>query len=354
MARAAPTDADRVLAALRLGWAVSELRGRLRPGEKLIEIKSLEGVRTHTLPLGGERTPVEQLVEAEAVVCSLAGRLEVDRNVNEFRDADGSISQAASERLVELSKGLSSGRVDWDEMGAFLYQWDAKIQDELAGDAFNVAGAYQLGRGLGEIAWLDPTQALADESTSWAFVLSERRASTLQRLSKRLAEYFQPLTAAGVARGLGLWAETVKPGELRDDAACRKRLIDQTKRWRDLLLTGLDPATLLPPSKFLARARQIRHVLRSFWLELTIAAVGALLTALAAALLASTSNHSLGAFLGVLGLSGITTSGIVAKARTQALALLGKLREALDADLIVDAAVVHPWPPAEKPWWRLR
>jgi hypothetical protein len=355
MARAAPTDADRVLAALRLGWAVSELRGRLRPGEKLIEIKSLEGVRTaHALPLGGERTPVEQLIEAEAVVCSLAGRLEVDSNVNEFRDADGSISQAASERLVELSKGLSSGRVDWDEMGGFLYQWDAKIQDELAGDAFNVAGAYQLGRGLGEIAWLDPTQASADESTSWAFVLSERRAGTLQRLVKRLAEYFQPLTAAGVARGLGLWAETVKPGELRDDAACRKRLIEQTKRWRDVLLTGLDPATLLPPSKFLARARQIRHVLRSFWLELTIAAVGALLTALAAALLASTDNHSLGAFLGVLGLSGITTSGIVAKARTQALALLGKLREALDADLIVDAAVVQPRPPEQKPWWRLR
>jgi hypothetical protein len=87
--------------------------------------------------------------------------------------------------------------------------------------------------------------------------------------------------------------------------------------------------------------------------ELTIAAVGALLTALAAALLASTDNHSLGAFLGVLGLSGITTSGIVAKARTQPLALLGKLREALDADLVVEAVVVQPWPPEPKPCWRI-
>jgi hypothetical protein len=38
----------------------------------------------------------------------------------------------------------------------------------------------------------------------------------------------------------------------------------------------------------------------------------------------------------------------VAKARTQALALIGKLRDALDADLIVDAVVVQPKPPARK------
>ena len=354
MAWAAPTDADRVLSALRLGWAVSELRGRLRPGDKLIEIKSLEGVRTaHTLPLGGERTPLEQLIEAEAVVCSLAGRLEVNSDVNEFRDADGATSQAASDRLVELSKGLASGSAGWDEMANFLYQWDAKIQDLLAGDAFNVASAYQLGRGLGEIAWLDPTEESAHESTSWAFVLSTRRVGTLQRLVKRLAEYFQPLTATGVSAGLGIWGGTVDDVKLRKKEGCRIRLTEQTRRWRDVLLTGLDPSTLLPPSKFLARARQIRHVLRSFWLELVIAAAGAGLTALAAALLASTDNHSLGAFLGVLGLSSITTSGVVAKARTQALALIGKLRDALDADLIVDAVVVQPKPPERKRMWLL-
>jgi hypothetical protein len=364
MARAAPTDADRVLCALRLGWAVSELRGRLRPGNTLIEVKQLEeGARTaHALPLGGERTPVEQLIEAEAVVCALAARLEVDCDIKDFRDADGTTSQAASIRLVELAKELARVRArkdapdeqrSWDEMANFLYQWDAKIQDQLAGDQFNVASAYQLGRGLGEIAWLDPTQDAADDSTSWAFVLSSRRVGTLQRLVKRLAEYFQPLTATGVSVALGVWGKTVKDDTLRESPACRIRLTEQTRRWRDVLLTGLDPATLLPPSKFLARARQIRHVLRSFWPELVIAVAGAGLTALAAALLASTDNHSLGAFLGVLGLSSITTSGVVAKARTQALALIGKLRDALDADLIVDAVVVQPKPPERKRMWLL-
>jgi hypothetical protein len=360
----APSDADRVLHALRLGWAVSELRGRLRPGKTLVEVKQLEaGARTaQALPLGGERTPLEQLIEAEAVVCALAARLEVDSDINEFRDAEGTTSQMASKRLIELAKELARVRArkdapgeqrSWDEMANFLYQWDAKIQDQLAGDEFNVASAYQLGRGLGEIAWLDPTQEAADESTSWAFVLSSRRVGTLQRLVKRLAEYFQPLTSAGVSMGLGVWGKTVKDDKLRESEGCRLRLTEQTRRWRDVLLTGLDPATLLPPAKFLARARQIRHVLRSFWLELVIAAGGAGLTALAAALLASGDNDSLGAFLGVLGLSSITTSGVVAKARTQALALLGKLRDALDADLIVDAVVVQPKPPAKKRMWLL-
>jgi hypothetical protein len=183
-------------------------------------------------------------------------------------------------------------------------------------------------------------------------VLSERRVGTLQRLVKRLAEYFQPLTARGVSTSLGLWGQTVRDAKFREGEACRNRLVEQTRRWRDVLLTGLDPSTLLPPSKFLARARQIRHVLRSFWPELVIAAGGAGLTALAAALLAA-DKDSLGAFLGVLGLSSITTSGLVAKARTQALALIGKLRDALDADLIIEAVVVQPTPPPPKPWWKI-
>lgn len=357
MARATPSDSDRVIGALRLGWAVSELRGRLRPGEKLVHIKQLdEPLRTgHTLPLGGERTQLEQLKEAEAVVCSLAAELKVDSNVDQFADADGTISKPASERLIDLAKALSRSRKpeapadadeeSWKEMASFLYQWDAKIQDLLAGGAFSVQSAYQLGRGLGEIAWLDPTQESADDSTSWAQVLGKRRVGTLQRLVKRLEDYFQPLTARGVSVGLGAWGatveDTVEDKKLRTSVDGRNRLTEQTRRWRDVLLTGLDPATLLPPQRFVARARQVRHVLRAFWPELIVAAVSVLVTATAAALLA-TEHKGLAAALGVIGLSGATASGAVAKAKTQALALIGKLREALDADLIVEAVVVRP------------
>jgi hypothetical protein len=37
----------------------------------------------------------------------------------------------------------------------------------------------------------------------------------------------------------------------------------------------------------------------------------------------------------------------VAKAKTQALALVGRLRDALDAEVIVDAVVVNPNPPPQ-------
>ena len=354
MTRAAPSDADRVLTALRLGWAVSELRGRLRPGAKLIEIKQLEQPQrtAHTLPLGGERTHLEQLIEAEAVVCSLAQQLEVDCDIKDFRDAVEKKSQPASDRLIELAKELSrarepNARADaqdqaWNDLARFLYRWDAKIQDQLAGSAFNVQSAYQLGRGLGEIAWLDPTQEGKDESTSWAFVLGPRRVGTLQRLVKRLEDYFQPLTARAVSVALGEWGRTVENEQLRKNDL----LIEQTRRWRDVLLTGLDPATLKPPQAFLDKARQVRHVLRAFWPELATAAAAVAVTAAGAALLATDSKW-IGAVLGVLGVSGLTTSGVVAKAKTQALALVGRLRDALDAEVIVDAVVVNPNPPPQ-------
>jgi hypothetical protein len=67
-------------------------------------------------------------------------------------------------------------------------------------------------------------------------------------------------------------------------------------------------------------------------------------TGLAAALLASTDYQWLGAFLGGLGLSGITTSGVLAKARA----------DAANATLIIDATVVRPRPSPPKSRWMIR
>src|SRR5207302_178232 len=113
-------------------WALSELRGRLRPGSKLIDVSPQSGrLRAdHALPLGGERTVVEQLIEAEAVVCSLADRLGVDVDVNELSGRDGTSGVLTSKRLVELAIPLSrvreSGGSDaerakaWDDLASFL------------------------------------------------------------------------------------------------------------------------------------------------------------------------------------------------------------------------------------------
>jgi hypothetical protein len=364
---AVPSDADEVLKALRFGWALAELRGRLRPGKKLVAIEPLsQNLRTeHALPLGGERKELEQLIETERVVGALAVQLSLDFASNLLSGQGNAGATPTSQRLVDLAKALNRARakVDgpaaekeradrWDELAEFLWAWDARIQDELAAAAFSKASAYQLGRGMGEVAWLDPESTNADEATSWSFVLGERRTDTLVRLLTRLVGYFQTSTAAGVKESLQVWHRAADDATVRAKAETQKALVDQTRRWRDLLLTGLDPLTLVPPQTFLARARQARHVLRSFWPELSVGLAGALLAAGAAALLASAKHHdSLAAFLAVIGAFGITTSGLVARAKTQAQALVTEFRNALDADLVIEAVLVPPRP-AVKKWWQ--
>jgi len=75
---AAPQDADEVLAALRLGWYVAEVRGRNRPGGPVPPAESLPNRAGHVLPLRIERTPQELRIEAQSVVRKLAEDLKVD------------------------------------------------------------------------------------------------------------------------------------------------------------------------------------------------------------------------------------------------------------------------------------
>jgi len=351
-----------------LGWAVSELRGRLRPGETLISIAPLTGrLRDdHALPLGGERNVIEQLIEAEAVVCSLAGQLELDVDINELTVQAGKSGTLTSERLVELAKALSHARQlqdgpgveqqrehAWEAIADFLYRWDARIQDKLAGAAFSLASGYQLGRGLGEIAWLDPTQTAPDVATSWTFVLGNPRVPTLKRLGERLAVYFEPFAARGVSSSLDLWQRAAADADTRDRDSTRLALVAQAKRWRDLLLTGLDPKMLLPPDRFLARARQLRSVLKSFWPELVAGGGFAVLAALGAASLAGAGGgHAWAALISVLGALGFTTSTLLAKAKSEAQDLVGQLRAAFDADLVLAAVTISPFG-EKKPWWKL-
>jgi hypothetical protein len=337
-----PADQSQVLCALRLGWAFSELRGRLRPGAKLVKIEPASGAlrADHALPLGGERTEREQLIEAEAVVGALAQQLQLDLKLAELTGQPDT-DHLTYARLQELSK--ADGEHAWDDIAKFLYAWDATMQDNLVGVGFTVASAYQLGRGLGEIAWLDPTKSAADDATSWTFVLGDRRVRTLERLVKRLAAYFQPFIAAGVASSLVLWGSVAGKAERAPSAGVQGPLLHQTRRWSDLLLTGLDPTTMLPRTTLVARARQLRPVLRSFWLELTVGGVSGLAAAAGAALLATKpKSHGLAGFVGVLGALGFTASGALARAKSQAQALIDQLRSAVDADLVEQAVVVPP------------
>jgi hypothetical protein len=71
-------DAHHVLAALRLGWSVAEMRGRNWPDGPPGEVIGLPDRVDHPLPLKIERGKTELRVEIQSVVAELAQQLHVD------------------------------------------------------------------------------------------------------------------------------------------------------------------------------------------------------------------------------------------------------------------------------------
>ena len=71
-------DAHDVLAALRLGWSVAEMRGRNRPDGPPGEVIGMPDRVDHPLPLRIERGRTELRIEIQSVVAELAQRLRVD------------------------------------------------------------------------------------------------------------------------------------------------------------------------------------------------------------------------------------------------------------------------------------
>jgi len=71
-------DAHDVLAALRLGWSVAEMRGRNRPDGPPGEVIGMPDHVDHPLPLRIERGRTELRIEIQSVVAELAQRLRVD------------------------------------------------------------------------------------------------------------------------------------------------------------------------------------------------------------------------------------------------------------------------------------
>ena len=87
---AVPEDSGDVLAAIRLGWYVAEVRGRNRfavqarnrkePGPEPGAQLKLPPRTDHALPLEMERSPTELRIEAQAVLTAVAGQIGVDLN----------------------------------------------------------------------------------------------------------------------------------------------------------------------------------------------------------------------------------------------------------------------------------
>jgi len=356
-------NSDRVRAALRLGWVFAEVYGRNRIGPhdpRLVESSAI-GPDQGELPLSIERSPDERRIEAQGVLQALVqdeiwGREHVSLNPPANDLVSGLAAGAtttAGEQLDYLAKALYTARKtgpgtdEWKVLKEYLYKWDAHIQDQMAAGAFGTSSAYQLGRGLAETYWaLDPGGPL-QESGNWQWVLGTRRCGALVTLTERLATYLPDGAAEALTASLTQWKDVAASDRWRSDSRkAMSYLGHQVEVWRDLLLTGLDPRTVLASDTRIKRARSSLRIIGSFVPELALT-ITAIAVIGAAVFLFTLKLPALGTALSVLGTVGVTGAGVVAALKTTAQDLISQLRDAAYTDMLKLAATFIPPKPGK-------
>ena len=173
-------DVEQVRTAFRLGWAVSELRGRYRPERFIEPVPFPPGHQrftrpVHELPLSIERSPDEKRIEILKVLQGLAASLELSEYDGVAR-ALGEVTESAP----ELGKEGADVAAGWPDFANDLYSLDAQLQDALAVRG-SQAAAYQLGRGLADTYWALHPDRPQDQMGSWSNVLGPERCDALVR-----------------------------------------------------------------------------------------------------------------------------------------------------------------------------
>jgi hypothetical protein len=345
------SDTGAVLDAIRLGWAMAEVRARywVALGTPFTRSNRPSDVpAANFLPLGRERTDHELAIQAQSVVCGLAQTLGLDLDCSELSwqvDAPGKATDQLSRLVHDVE---ASGDGAWPGFSTFLYAWDARIQDRLEAGSFTESAGYLLGRGLGEICWGPPMAnpvGARESPTSWTTFLGRERRVHIIGYLDRLTGSFSPLTVPAIRCSLDAWAEVADDADWRIQPRVADQLNVQALLWRDLLLGQRDPESLIATSWNIGKVGGGWRVFRVFWPQVLTAAIGIVLLSGAAWILAdpkSAVSHGLGAVLAVLGFFGITGASLHARAKNAAQQLLAKVRLTYELDLIADAATLRP------------
>jgi hypothetical protein len=412
---AVPSDAQKVLLAIKLGWAIAEVRGRNRPDPPPGARAGLPGPPTRALPLHVEQTPAELRIEAQSVLGAMARELGLGRG-RDGTDFPAAID-AQAKRLYQARKaaagagagqaaddaaapapaepapaepaphgpaapaaaqaggaevqpggaadagdaavpgrGADTGQMapgdpdaEWAALQELIFRFDEHIQDAMASGPDTVGCGYQLGRALAEPYWaLAP--GLPDNAASpaaWWFLLGPERSGEMSRLAGRLTGYFHPLTAAAIAGSVQIWKHVAADPAWRNHA--EDHLYLQIRRWYELLIMRQDPTTLVQPYALIRNFRMVTRALRIFWPELigtTVAA--AALSGFAVAL----GQHNISSFLksalGFVAITGFSYAGLGAKLKSQAQAMVTRLRQDVYTDLVAVAITTAPPMPANR------
>ena len=131
-----------VRTAIRLGWAVAELRGRSWPEGARPVTAALPPHPEHTLPLRSQRDDAAARRSAVRTLASLATSLGIPAD-----DAEASLAEDTP----------------WQDVATYFYEFDARIQDSLTTRDETAANGYLLARGLAECYWgLGPRETWKD------------------------------------------------------------------------------------------------------------------------------------------------------------------------------------------------
>ncbi|MGP0029486.1 MAG: hypothetical protein ACLPVF_03165 [Acidimicrobiales bacterium] len=359
-----PNDAAK---ALRMGWSVAEVRGRFDPlsGQSADPDPPPPAL---LLSEADERSAVECQVESVKVLSSLAHGGTTDFTMSEITfkvgwfppkvpmpRASGMLTYIAA-RLIwartdqDLTGTLGSVPIDpgttrdpefwWDRLLWFLWAWDEAIYDQFATQNFGTASSYELGRGLAESYWALHPDETSNRAASWSFLLGTRRVAALSDLCRRLAPVIGVLTAAAVEASLRAWGTiAAQPGDYTRPV---DSLRQQIKIWRDLLVTGREPLSLVDTSELAAVARRPWPFVRAFGWELAVGLVGALAIGLAVTFLKSFSAT----VLSVLGAVGITGSALIGWAKTSAQSVGRRVGDEVNQKVVIEAVECLPEPAA--------
>ena len=326
-AASGPADVD---TAIRLGWAVAELRGRSWPDGGRPSTTSLPPRPENTLPLRSQRGYAAAHRSAVHTLAALAAQLGVEAD--------------------DIETTLGPDR-SWAEVSQYFFDLDARIQDSLAWRNEDAANGYLLARGLCECYWgLGPEGSWVEDgkpsSVSLAFLFGPDRRRELTRMLGRLpTTQMHALSAAAISGSIEAWGHVAEDPAWSQVPELRERLYEQIRLWYQLLVLDQDPTTLVKPYAKLNSPHGFLRFMRLYRLQIIIGIIAVCLLTVFLANRDQATHEWIPSLAGVLGFAGAIVTTVMTRAKNTAQKLATRMRQDAYTDLVAVAVTsVPPYP----------